>query len=302
MSGERRAGLSLGMVAAPLFVVLWSTGFIGAKFGLPYAEPLTFLSIRFAFASVALMLWSALSRSPWPTVWQSAHLSFVGVLLHAGYLGGVFVAIWLGVGPAVSALVVSMHPILTAFLARWVLGEHMTGVQWLGVAMGIIGVVLVVGEKLAGGGGGGGATGIGLCLMSLLSISVATLYQKKYCASAPLRSGTAIQFAAAFVALTPLALLLETNRVQWSGEFVFALGWLVIVLSIGAVGLLMVLIRQDSAGRVASLFFLVPPCTAIMSWALFGERFGLAALAGIGIAVTGVALVMRQRPRISLDR
>jgi len=294
MSDGGRSGVLLGTIAAPLFVVLWSTGFIGAKFGLPHAEPLTFLSIRFAIASAALALWSLAARSPWPSGVEAAHLSLVGVFLHGGYLGGVFVAIWLGLGAAVSALVVSMHPILTVFLARWVLGERMTRVQWLGLCLGVVGVVLVVGEKLSVG--AGSVAGIALCLVSLLSISIATLYQKRFCADAPMGSGTAIQFAAALATLGPLALWLETNEVAWTGEFVFALGWLVVVLSLGAVGLLMVLIRQDSAGRVASLFFLVPPCTAIMAWVLFGETFGITAGAGIVIAVSGVALLMRSQP------
>lgn len=293
MNDKRGSFLTLGTVAAPLFVVLWSTGFIGAKYGLPYAEPLTFLAVRFALASLALVLWTLLAGGPWPTGRQATHQALVGILLHAGYLGGVFVAISIGIEAAVSALIVSMQPILTAFLARWVLGERMTRLQWAGLGLGIAGAGLVIGEKLTAG--LGSPVGIGLCLMSLLSISVATLYQKKFCAGAPLRAGTAIQFAAALAVLTPLALMLETNRIVWTGEFIFALGWLVIVLSLGAVGLLMVLIRQDSAGRVASLFFLIPPCTAIMSWALFGETFGIAALCGIVLAVIGVAMVMRPR-------
>jgi drug/metabolite transporter (DMT)-like permease len=259
--------------------------------GLPHAEPLTFLSVRFALAAGALGIWAVVAGSPWPTLLQSAHLALVGVLLHGAYLGGVFVAIWLGVEAGVSALVVSLQPILTAVLAYRVLGERMTRMQWIGLALGLTGVALVVSEKLAGG--LGDLTGIGLCIMSLLAISVATLYQKRFCAGAPMRSGAAIQFAAALAALAPLALLLETNRIDWTGEFAFALGWLVVVLSLGAVGLLMVLIRQDSAGRVASLFFLMPPCTAIMGWAFFGETFGIAAMAGIVIAVSGVAMVMR---------
>jgi len=295
MRGNVGVAATLGIVAAPLFVLLWSTGFIGAKFGLPYAEPLTFLSVRFVIAAIALAAWGYLSRSAWPSRGEILHLSVVGIFLHGGYLGGVFVAISMGVGAAVSALVVSMHPILTAFLARWVLGERMNAVQWGGLLLGVVGVALVVGEKL--GQGTGDATGIALCIGALLSISVATLYQKRTCADAPMRTGTAVQFVAAAGALTLLALLLETNRIEWTGAFVFALGWLVIVLSIGAVGLLMLLIRQDSAGRVASLFFLVPPCTALMSWGLFGETFGFAAMAGIVIAVTGVALVMRKPSR-----
>ena len=161
MSDGGRSGVLLGTIAAPLFVVMWSTGFIGAKFGLPHAEPLTFLSIRFALASAALALWTLAMRGAWPSRRQGAHLAFVGALLHGGYLGGVFVAIWLGVGAAVSALVVSMHPILTVFLARWVLGERMTRVQWLGLCLGVVGVVLVVGEKLSVGAGSAAGAGPG---------------------------------------------------------------------------------------------------------------------------------------------
>lgn len=291
MSASSGMRIDLGTVAAPLFVVLWSTGFIGAKYGLPYAEPLTFLTLRFAIASAALVLWTVIAGSPWPSRIQSLHLALVGILLHGAYLGGVFVAIWLGLEAAISALIVCMQPILTTVLARSVLGETMTRTQWTGLVFGVSGVLLVIGEKL--GAGLGNANGIWLCLMALVSISVATLYQKRFCAGAPMRSGTAIQFAAAFAVVMPLALLLETNVIQWTPEFAFALGWLVIVLSLGAVGLLMILIRQDSAGKVASLFFLMPPCTAVLSWAIFGETFGLAALAGIVLAVIGVAMVMR---------
>lgn len=283
--------LDLGMIAAPLFVLLWSTGFIGAKFGLPYAEPLTFLAIRFAIASAALALWAVLARSPWPSRIQAAHLAVVGVLLHGAYLGGVFTAIWLGIEAAVSALIVSLQPILTAVLAYWVLGETMTRKQWVGLVLGLLGVILVVSEKLGEGLGTPG--GIWLCIMALFSISIATLYQKRFCAGAPMRSGTAIQFAAATLVTGSLALMLEENLVFWTPDFIFALGWLVIVLSLGAVGLLMALIRKDSAGKVASLFFLMPPSTAVMAWALFGETFGLASIAGIILAVSGVALVMR---------
>lgn len=281
----------LSTVAAPIFVLLWSTGFIGAKLGLPYAEPLTFLALRFALAALALAIWSLASGSPWPRRGLLGHLAIVGVLLHGVYLGGVFTAIALGTEAGVAALIVSLQPVLTAVLARWVLGERMTGVQWLGLVLGLFGVVLVVFDKLTEG--LGDLRGVWLCGAAVLGISCASLYQKKYCSDAPMRAGSAVQFAVATVFLLPLALILETNQIQWTGEFIFALGWLVIVLSLGAVGLLLVLLRRDAAGKVASLFFLTPPVTAVLAWALFGETLSSIALLGMVVAVTGVALVVR---------
>lgn len=280
-----------GVSAAPLFVVLWSTGFIGAKYGLPYAEPMTFLSIRFAIAGMLIALWVAASGARWPRRAQLPHLLLVGALLHGGYLGGVFTAIWLGVEAGVSALIVSLQPILTAVLARWMLAERMTRVQWIGLVLGFAGVALVVQQKLGAGLGDG--RGVALCVMGLIAISVATLYQKRYCADAPMRAGTAVQYLGALGITVPLMLVFETRQIAWTGEFVFALGWLVLVLSIGAVGLLMLLIGRGAASKVASLFFLVPPCTALIAWPLFGETLGPLALLGVAMAVGGVALVMR---------
>ncbi len=297
MKSEPAARFDFAMFAAPTFVLLWSTGFIGAKYGLPYAEPLTFLSLRFFLATCALGLWAWVAGTEWLTRRQFWHMVVVGLLLHGVYLGTVFTAIWLGFEAGASALIVSMQPILTAVLARLMLGETMNRVQYLGIFLGTLGVFLVVAEKLYAG--LGDTRGIGLCLLGLAAISVATLYQKKYCVGVPMRAGNAVQFFAAFLFLTPLAFIFESNRVIWTGEFIFALTWLVLVLSLGAVGLLLYLIRTGSAGKVASLFFLVPPCTAVMAWLLFDERLGTLAVLGIVFATIGVALVMRGGTRAS---
>ena len=290
----RRAEASSSVIStlvAPVFVVLWSTGFIGAKYGLPYAEPLTFLSIRFA-AVVALMSgWVLVTRAVWPDPAEMRALLIVGALLHGVYLGGVFTAIWLGVEAGVAALIVCMQPILSAVLARVMLGERMNRLQWFGLLLGLAGAMLVVSRKLGGGIGDWG--GLVLCIAGLFGISVATIYQKKYCADAPMRSGAVLQYLGALGIVVPLAYIFETRTVSWTGEFVFALAWLVIVLSLGAVGLLMSLIRRGEASKVASLFFLVPPCTALMAWALFGETLGMQAAVGVVLTAAGVAMVMR---------
>ncbi len=282
---------TISTLIAPVFVLLWSTGFIGAKFGLPYAEPLTFLSIRFGIVVALMTLWVLASRAAWPTRQQSGALLIVGVLLHGVYLGGVFTAIWLGLEAGIAALIVCMQPILSALLARTMLGERMTGVQWAGLCVGLAGAMLVVSRKL--GSGIGDWSGLGLCIIGLFGISIATIYQKKHCADAPMRSGAVLQYLGALALIAPLALIFETREVSWTGEFLFALGWLVIVLSLGAVGLLMSLIKRGEASKVASLFFLVPPCTALMAWGLFGETLGFLATLGVALTVIGVAMVMR---------
>ena len=281
----------ISTLAAPVFVLLWSTGFIGAKYGLPYAEPLTFLSLRFLAVIALMMVWVLASRATWPNAAETRALLVVGALLHGVYLGGVFTAIWLGVEAGVAALIVCMQPILSAVLARAVLGERMTRLQQMGLCLGLAGAVLVISRKL--GGGIGDLGGLMLCIAGLFGISIATIYQKKHCANAPMRSGAVIQYLGALAVIGPLALMFETREIAWTGEFVFALGWLVIVLSLGAVGLLMSLIKRGEASKVATLFFLVPPCTALMAWALFDETLGVVAAVGIVLTAAGVAMVMR---------
>lgn len=282
---------SWAIAAMPgVFVLLWSTGFIGAKFGLPYAEPMTFLVLRFAIVTVLLCVFAGLTAAPWPKSWREAgHIAVAGLLLQAIYLGGVFASIYHGVPAGISALIVGIQPLLVAAAAGPVLGETVTRRQWLGLVLGLSGVVLVVWTKL--GIGIGTPWGYALSVIALVGITVGTLYQKRYCPGIDLRSGTAIQFAATTVVLVPFALLFETRQVQWTGEFLFALGWLCIVLSLGAITLLFLLIRRGAASKVSSLFFLVPPCTALVAWPLFGEQLSLLALIGMAATMAGVALV-----------
>lgn len=273
-----------------LFVFLWSTGFIGAKFGLPYAEPLTFLLSRYLLVVSLMLAIVFLTRAPWPREpRQWLHIGVSGVLVHGFYLGGVFMAIRHGLPAGITALLVGMQPLLTALAAGWWLGEKVVPRQWLGLVLGFVGVGLVVSGKLAGG--LEALSGMLLpALVALLGITAGTLYQKRFCARFDLRTGSVLQFVPAALLTLPVALATETMQIQWSGEFIFALLWLVLVLSIGAISLLNVLIRQGSAVNVARLFYLTPPTTALIAWGMFGETLGLTALVGMGLAVAGVYL------------
>jgi drug/metabolite transporter (DMT)-like permease len=277
-----------------VFVLLWSTGFIGAKFGLPYAEPLTFLLIRLSLVAAVLGIVALVMRAPWPRRWADVgHLVVAGLLVHGVYLGGVFTGIHNGLPAGVAALIVGLQPLLTAAASSRVLGERVSGRQWLGLALGLGGVLLVVWEKLSLK--TEYLVGIGLCTAALVGITIGTLYQKRFCGGMDLRSGTAIQYAATSVGLLALALGFETMQVRWTGEFIFALVWLGLVLSVGAVFLLYILIRRGAAAKVASLFYLVPPATAVIAYLMFDERLGVFAWAGMAVTAVGVALVNRAR-------
>ena len=275
-----------------LFVFLWSTGFIGAKYGLPYADALSFLLVRY-FLVIGLMTVLALAtRAPWPSDPRRwFHIGVSGVLVHAFYLGGVFVAIGHGLPAGVTALVVGMQPLLTAFGAGAFLGEKVTPRQWAGLALGFVGVFLVVSGKI-----GAEAPLVAMLIpavVALLAITAGTLYQKKFCPSFDLRTGAVIQFLPT-AAITALAIAVFGEfRVEWAPPFVFALGWLVLVLSLGAISLLNLLIRSGSAVNVATLFYLTPPTTALIAWAAFGETLGGIALAGMVLAVSGVWLARK---------
>ena len=278
-----------------IFVVLWSTGFVGAKYGLPYAEPFTFLLWRFMIVALLLLLAAFALRAPWPaTRAEFGHIAVAGVLVHAGYLGGVFSAIHHGVSAGEVALIAGLQPVLTAAVAGPVLGERVSARQWAGFVLGFVGVVLVVSNRLDPG--GAGMVGYLAAFLALAGITAGTLYQKRFCSHMDLRSGAVIQFSASAVLMAVLALLTESMVVNWSGEFIFSLAWLVLVLSLGAISLLYLLIRHGEAARVTSMFYLVPPVTALMAYALFGERLGIVALVGMGLVVIGVALVV-VRPR-----
>ena len=283
-----------------LFVLLWSTGFVGAKYGLPYAEPFTFLVLRLSLAAallggLAVVLGSARMRSRS----QYGHAAVVGALLHAGYLGGVFFAISTGVPAGVAAVVVSLQPVLTAVAATRVLDERLVARQWSGLVLGLAGVALVVVPGLAGSGGTAALPPAGLlgCGVALASGTAATLYQKRHGDGIPLVWGTAVQYAAASLLLLAAAGATESLHVVWSREFVLALVWLVLVLSLGAVLLLLLLLRRGSASSVSSLLYLVPPATAVEAFLLFGERLAPPALAGVAVAALGVALVVTPADR-----
>ncbi len=274
-----------------LFVVLWSTGFIGARLGLPHVEPLTFLLIRYVAVLVLMTLVAWATRAPWPQTrsdWW--HMGVAGLLIHGIYLGGVFIAIGMGLPAGVASLIVGLQPLLTAVGAGWLLGELVLKRQWLGLLLGLAGVTLVVAGKL---GTGFGAIALVPVLVALLGITCGTLYQKRFCKPLDWRTGSVAQFIPTAILTLVAAALTEHFRVQWSGELVFALGWLVLVLSVGAVSLLNWLIRQSSAVNVASLFYLVPPCTALFAWFLFGEAFTGLAMVGMGMTVAGVYLARK---------
>ncbi|WP_394425268.1 DMT family transporter [Vreelandella stevensii] len=291
-------GHSLALATMPgLFVLLWSTGFIGAKFGLPYAEPFTFLFIRFVLTLLLLVPLTLLMRIPWPgspRLW--VHIGISGLLVHATYLGGVFYGIYLGMPAGLAALLVGLQPLLTAACAGPLLGERLGTRQWLGLALGLVGICLVLGSKLEFGSSLFSGFGMGALvsvLAALLGISLGTLYQKRYCTSMPLLSGAVIQYLAAGTLLGLGALLFETRSVTWSTTFLLTLGWLVLILSIAAILLLMALIKKGEASRVASLFYLVPPVTALQAWWLFDERLPMMGLIGMVIAIAGVVMVVK---------
>jgi len=277
------------------FVLIWSTGFIVAKFGLPYAPPLTFLLLRFLGVLVFLFPLVLLLRAQWP-VGRMRHIAVAGILVQAGYLAGVWCAIKLGMPAGLSALIVGMQPVLTAFAAP-LIGEKVRGRQWIGLIFGLCGVALVVANKITLI----GLTwqSIALCVMALLSITIGTMYQKRYCPHFDLRTGTIIQFAASGVVILPLAIWLEDfspalQSVQWTPNFIGALLWAIHALSIGSIFLLFTLIRKSAATQVTSLLYLTPPTTALMAWIAFGEVFSLIGMLGMLLAVIGVVFVVKK--------
>jgi drug/metabolite transporter (DMT)-like permease len=278
-----------------LFVLLWSTGFVGAKYGLPYAPPFTFLAVRLAVAAAILALVAAALRSArMPERAQYGRASVAGLLLHAGYLGGVFYGISLGVPAGVSAVIVSLQPVLTAVLAARVLGERPSNRQWLGLGLGVAGVALVVGPGIVDSGGGEPlpAAGLVACFVALVSGTLGTVWQKRHGDGIPLVWGTTTQYAASALLLGAVAVASEDLSIRWTGEFVAAFVWLVLVLSIGAVLLLLLLLRRGTAAGVSSLYYLVPPATAVEAYFLFGETVSGLSLLGIGVTALGVALVV----------
>ncbi|WP_417828435.1 DMT family transporter [Thalassospira sp.] len=278
-----------------VFVFLWSTGFVGAKFGLPYADPFVFLFVRFVIVLILMIPVIFLMGAKWPKTWrEAAHIGTTGVLVHGVYLGGVFWAIDTGLPAGLAALIVGLQPVVTASVVGSLLGERVSIRQWGGLILGLLGVALVLLPKI-GDGVGITAFGIGLAVAALFGMTAGTLYQKRFCTGMDLMSGTVVQYVAASVFVGVIALFKEPLTVEWSMDFILAMAWLVLVLSIGAIMLLMVLIKQGEATRVASMFYLVPPTAAFFAWVLFDEQLGVLGFAGFAIAALGVALVIMKR-------
>jgi len=284
---------SLLIRAAPaLFVVLWSTGFIVSKLGALHASPLTFLEWRYVISLLLLVAMIRIGGATWPRSQALVgHIAVAGVLVHAGYLAGVWAAIYLGMSAGLAALIVGLQPVLTALAGPWI-GERVGTRQWIGFVLGLAGVALVLANRISLT--GLSAASVALSIMALFSITVGTLYQKRFCPSFDLRTGALIQYAAAFAVTLPFAIAFEDGRMDWGVPLVFALGWSAVVLSFGAIFLLFLLIRHGAATRVVGLFYLTPPVTALMAWILFGESLSLLAIVGMAVAVLGVALVVRK--------
>ncbi len=279
-----------------LFVLIWSTGFIVAKFGLPYAPPLTSLLLRFAGVLLILLPLQLLMRASWPDAMSAIHIGIAGVMVQAGYLSGVWCAIKLGMPAGLSALIVGLQPLLTG-MASPLVGEPVLPRQWIGLFVGLIGVALVVSAKLSPV--GVNLQTVSLCVMALLSITAGTMYQRRFCPRFDLRSGATIQFAASLLLILPFAIWLEDlnlsfDTVQLTPRFIGSLLWSVVALSIGAMFLLYTLIRKNAATHVSSLMYLTPPLTALLAWVLFAETLTVTGLAGMLLAVAGVAFVVKK--------
>lgn len=285
--------------AAPLlFVLLWSTGFLGTKGAARNADPFAFLTVRFALAALLMLALTAALRAPWPTRAQAGRAGVTGLLLHAGYLGGVTTAIWLGLPAGITSVLVGVQPLLTGFLSWPVLGERVTRPQWEGLLLGFAGVLLVVGGQGIGSQTSGGPSASLPALLAaafaLLCTTAGTLYQRRVGADMPLLGGTAAQYVVSAAALGAVTLARGGSVIHWNAEFILSLTWLVLVLSVGAILLLMRLLRDLPAARVNSLFYLVPPLAVLESWALYGERLSTLSLGGLLLCVAGVALAARQ--------
>lgn len=283
---------NLAARAAPaIFVVLWSTGFVATKYVVNNADPLTYLAIRMALVVVLMAGIVAIARPRWPDRIGIFHSAVAGILVHGFYLGGTAIAIAHSIPAGLSALIPGLQPILTSTIANRWLGERVTPIQWAGLLLGLAGVVLILHNRPMSGDAGWGWLASGV---SLVSITLGTLYQRRYCNAIDWRAGNLVQYIAVTIFFGIGAWLFEKNVVHWTTEFVLALSWLVVVLSIGSIGLLYWLIRRSAATSVASLFYLVPAVTALMAYVLFGERLDAIAIVGMTACAAAVFLVNRR--------
>lgn len=289
---------SLLLKSAPaLFVAIWSTGWISARYGADYADPLTFLSLRYALAFAALTILIVFARAVWPKGRHALHAMVSGVLLHAIYLGGVWYAIAHGLPTGISGLIAAIQPILTAFLAPLLLRERIGPLQWMGIVLGFLGIALVLEPKLISLDPEHvrqTLIPLAINIISMISVTAGTFYQKRFIPSGDLRSITALQYAGAFVVTLPVAYMIEPMHVTLSWPFVFVMAWSVLALSLGAIGLLLLLIRRGAVSRAAALIYLVPPSVALEAYIAFGEKLATTQIAGMIVTVIGVALATRR--------
>lgn len=274
-----------------LFVLIWSTGFIVARYGMPNSPPMKFLAMRYALSIVCFVAWVVLARVPWPTSRrQWLHLAVTGVFMHAGYLGGVWIAVKAGMGSGLSALVVGLQPVLTAL---WLssTGGKIAGRQWAGLGLGFVGLVLVVSRKF-GAGGEADWLNMSFVIGALFSITIGTLYQKRFVTACDVRSANAVQLGAALLVTLPL-ILFEAEAMQWNVELAGAMAWSVLILTLGGSSLFYLLIQRGAAASVTSLMYLVPPTTALMAWLLFAEPITVYTMVGTALTAIGVSLVVR---------
>lgn len=298
----RQALLLTAMPA--VFVLIWSTGFIVARYGMPHSPPFKFLLVRYGLSVLCFLPWIFIARVRWPNGFvQWLHLMVTGVLMHAGYLGGVWAAVKAGMGSGLVALIVGLQPVLTAiWLTSTAKGaEKLSLPHWVGLVLGSLGLYLVVASKLGTSGVGDTVSGINLlfAVAALISITVGTLYQKKYVRPCDVRTANTVQLAAAFIATLPLAAL-EGEPILWTSELTAALTWSVLGLTLGGSSLLFLLIQRGAASKVTSLMYLVPPTTAVIAWTLFGEALTLSSLIGMGLTAVGVSFVLRSAGSASL--
>ena len=279
-----------------LFVLLWSTGHITSKLGLPHIEPFKFLTIRFFLSAILLGVIALAVKAPWPRDrWQLRHILVAGLLMHAAYLGGVFVSIHLGLAAGALAVITGIQPILTGVAVGPVFGERVSARQWAGLGLGFVGVGLIMWEKTTIEGTAGSA--LIAAVLCLIAITIGTLYQKRFCGEHDIRSLNALQLGASALVCGVVSYFYESGVTDWQGELIFAIGWQVVVLSVITYSLFYWLLRQGEAIRVTSLFYLMPPTTALMGYFLFGETFGPYGFAGLFVAMLGFSVVYHFKQR-----
>ncbi|MDW6026120.1 DMT family transporter [Mesorhizobium sp. BAC0120] len=281
----------------PLFVLLWATGFIGARYAMPWAEPFTFLAGRFLIAFVMLAAVLIVRGARKTSLANALHATLAGLLMHGVYLGGVFWAIHRGMPAGISALIVGLQPLITAVMAGQILGEKILPKHWLGLGLGFVGVVIVLSPKFGAAGAGITLATLAASVIAVVGMSLGTIIQKRFGNGTDPVTSALYQYLGASVLMTAGSLAVETRQVTINGELLFAMAWLVLVLSIGAIFLLMYMIREGEMSKVASLFYLVPAVTAVIAWALFGESLSLVQVAGMALTTFGVGLATRKGSR-----